>query len=293
MVPTPPRLTGDALDLERDLGRRQTAVAPPVHRRRAGVGRLPRELEAEPLDAGTAGDGGAALALRARGPGPARCEARGRCRSRRSARAPAEPPRGRRRTRRGRHRCARPPASVRSARAAGSSVPASAELPNRLRPKRAPSSSAKSIRTRSRGGATLRIAGPGAEHPERGHRRRARRRAALRPAPSRDVSRGRAPALASRAGSGAQRLPASSVSTRRRRARRAARGAGRGRPPFGGPAEPSRAAVGATGERGELGRSAITRLGIDRRRRGVIRFAKPRAPGAAPARGSGRRRRRA
>ena len=56
-------------------------------------------------------------------------------------------------------------------------MPARAELPKRLRPKRAPSSSAKSIRTRSRGGVPS-APGPGAQHARARRSRRAPRRAA-------------------------------------------------------------------------------------------------------------------
>ena len=51
-----------------------------------------------------------------------------------------------------------PSASVNPASAAGSSVPANAELPNRLRPNRAPSSSAQSTSTSGRGGGSPRPA---------------------------------------------------------------------------------------------------------------------------------------
>ena len=54
----------------------------------------------------------------------------------------------------------------RSRTASGSSVPEKQELPNRLRPKRAPSSSAQSTRTSGRGGGSD---GVGAQHAERGH----------------------------------------------------------------------------------------------------------------------------
>ena len=90
-------------------------------------------------------------APRPRAPGPARCAARGRRPAARASAAdpisPTETP------------CAAsasasvtPAASVRSRTAAGSSVPANAELPRRLRPKRAPSSSAQSTSATLRAG---------------------------------------------------------------------------------------------------------------------------------------------
>ena len=83
---------------------------------------------------------------------PARCAAPGR-RARRAAGAgPPTRGRGRRRAPRDASSSRMPFASRRSRTASGSSVPATAEEPNRLRPKRAPSSSAQSTSVTVQGG---------------------------------------------------------------------------------------------------------------------------------------------
>ena len=81
---------------------------------------------------------------RSRAPGPARCAAPGRRPGPRACARRAAPRRGPRRARRAPRGSTCRRRRVRPSTAAGSSVPATAELPNRLRPKRAPSSSAKS-----------------------------------------------------------------------------------------------------------------------------------------------------
>ena len=213
MVPTPPWSTAIALDRQGGLGGGEGGVPPGVHRRGAGVRGLAAEAEQVALDPGAARDRAAAHPLRLehralldvelevgrRGPPGARGR-RGRRRARRRARP-------------GPRRSGRPPASVSEVSSSGTRVPARAELPKRLRPKRAPSSSAKSISTRSRGGVRS-ARRPGTQQPEPGEHAERPVEASRRRAPNRGGSRRPGPAHSRSApGSRAQRLPASSTST--------------------------------------------------------------------------------
>ena len=176
---------------------------------------------------------------------------------------------------------------------AGSSVPASAELPNRLRPKREPSSSAKSIERRGRAAAGARLR-PGAEHAERRPSRRARRRASRRRGPSRGGSR---PPSAGASRSLAREpwptgFPASSPSASTPSSASFAASHVPRRRHSSSPADPPGRRRAAAGE------PRRARAGRRSRRAASIAAARPRplnrcAPGAAPGRGSGRRRRRA
>ena len=141
-----------------------SAAARPASRR-ASIGVVPAceawpaKPKPQPLDPGAAGDRRARAGPRPRAPGPARCAARGRRRA-----PPRRAPRLGRAVEldavlgRAPRRSPRPSASRSPSSAAGSRVPAKAELPNRLRPKRAPSSSAQSTSTSARGGGSGRSA---------------------------------------------------------------------------------------------------------------------------------------
>ncbi len=184
-----------------------------------------------------------------------------------------------------------PRASVRPRTEPGSSVPAKAELPNRLRPNRAPSSSAQSTSASGRGGRRAGL-GPGPEDAERRHH--AER--AVEPAAVGDRVEVRAERQRRRLGVGSLE-PGPEVArlvdlgleadlgeqfardSRAPRARsRSSRRAGR---------RPRRRCAAASSRRSAITRAASTA--------GPAEPVKPRRPGrgAAPARGSGRRRRRA
>ena len=176
-----------------------------------------------------------------RAPAPARCAARDR-RARRSPSARDAPRASRRRRRRSRASASDQPRALpvlqtRGCRR-GRGCRAAADDPSRLRPKRAPSSSAQSTSLSVTGGGGR---GVKPQRFERRQRRRARRRASRRWAPNRDGCR-RSRSVAEAPGSVTQLLPAESVSmcrpssatwSRTRRARRArsvpTRGAGRHR----------------------------------------------------------------
>ena len=158
----------DLLHPQRHLGGGEAGVSPAVHRRRSGMRRLTAEAEAVALDPGAAADRGGRAGPRPRAPAPARCGARGR----RQPLLGGSPPRGARSRSTpfsaSTSASTTPSASRRSRTAAGSRVPENAELPNRLRPKRAPSSSAQSTSASVRGGRAP-GRGPCPEHAERRH----------------------------------------------------------------------------------------------------------------------------
>ena len=201
----------DLADLQRGGGRGGERVAPQPHRRRARVRGLALERDQVALVAERA----AAPPRRAgpcrAAPGPARCAARGR-RARPPAATSAAPAPSRSTSQAASASCRRVPlASRRSRTSSGSSVPAAAEEPSRLRPKRAPSSSAQSTSRTVTGGALARLRRARAARRARPSRRGSRR--ASRPtAPRRGASR-RSRSRSPSPGSSAQTLPASSRST--------------------------------------------------------------------------------
>ena len=257
----------DRLDRERGLGRGEAGVVaarPSASSPRARPGRA--NAKPQPLDPGAAGRPPRRAGPRPPSPAPARCGARGRRRGPRGGRAQSPSARELDAVL-GEHLGDRAPVGVaqRARRSAGSSVPANAELPNRLRPKRAPSSSAQSTSTSGRGGGS----------PARAQARRTPS-AAITPSapssqpPSGTESRCEPSASAGAAGrapsSRAQRLPASSGSASsadlgeqlaEERARLA---------PGRRPAEPLRAAL-VAGPPGELAQVGDHPRRVDRRRR--------------------------
>ena len=216
-------------------------VAAQPHRRRAGVRGLAGEDDQVALDAERAEHRRRRLAAALAAPGPARCAARGR-RARRRRRAPrlAARRRGRRRSARRTSSRRSPSRSRRSRTSSGvERARRTADEPNRLRPKRAPSSSAQSTSRRPTGGVPA--LGLRAQRLERRAARRARRRASRRPAPSRRASRrSRTPsplARAARPRGCRPRRPSTSTGSSSSRARRNSRA----RDPLVGPAHAPRA----------------------------------------------------
>ena len=185
-----PRRHGGAPRSIRERGRRREAGVA-AQRPSAWCPRAPPGPEAQrsALDARAPVDRGDGEPS-PRAPGPARCEApgrrRGRSRALRALGGPVDV-----HAVLGQHLAqAAPSASVRP-RPRGSRVPAKAELPNRLRPKREPSSSAQSTSaTVARRTRSPRPARSTLERPPSG---RAPRRASRRRAPNRGASRAPAP----------------------------------------------------------------------------------------------------
>ena len=168
----------------------------------------------------------------------------------------------------------------------GRACPTKAELPNRLRPKRAPSSSAQSTSARVRGGRCARR-GPGPQHAEpRHHPQRAVEPAAV--GHGVEVRAERQRGLAPRPPSVAQRLPAASGSGCQRRSPRAARRASARLAPAHHSSTAAARPVGLAGAPLELAQVGDHPA---RHRSPGPSLTRRRARGEAPAPGSGRRRR--